>query len=65
LNSDNDIAGLRQKHNQINPLLMKGDMGKWQKHTKGFGLKILLQVGFIVVLLAIIIIYFINYNNIL
>ncbi|XP_039305230.1 tuftelin-interacting protein 11 [Solenopsis invicta] len=46
LNSDNDIAGLRQKHNQVNPLLMKGDIGKWQKHTKAIGLKIMLQYGF-------------------
>ncbi|XP_036146927.1 tuftelin-interacting protein 11 [Monomorium pharaonis] len=46
LNSDSNIAGLRQKRNKMDSLLMKGDMAKWQKHTKGFGLKILLQCGY-------------------
>jgi len=44
LNLDSDIAGLRKKRNQINPLLMKSGMGSWEVHTKGIGAKLLLQV---------------------
>jgi len=46
LNLDSDIAGLRRKRNQVNPLLMKGGMGSWEAHTKGIGAKLLLQVFF-------------------
>lgn len=44
LNLDSDIAGLRKKRNQLNPLLMKSGMGSWEVHTKGIGAKLLLQV---------------------
>ncbi|KAL0110405.1 hypothetical protein PUN28_013796 [Cardiocondyla obscurior] len=43
---DSDIAGLRKKRNQVNPLLMKSGMGSWEVHTKGIGAKLLLQMGF-------------------
>ncbi|XP_050457784.1 tuftelin-interacting protein 11 isoform X1 [Cataglyphis hispanica] len=46
LKLDSDIAGLRKKRNQVNPLLMKGGMGSWEVHTKGIGAKLLLQMGF-------------------
>lgn len=44
LNLESDIAGLRKKRSQINPLLMKRGMGSWEVHTKGIGAKLLLQV---------------------
>lgn len=44
LNLDSDIAGLRKKRNQINPLLLDRGMGSWEVHTKGIGAKLLLQV---------------------
>ncbi|XP_032663976.1 tuftelin-interacting protein 11 [Odontomachus brunneus] len=46
LNLESDIAGLRKKRSQINPLLMKTGMGSWEVHTKGIGAKLLLQMGF-------------------
>ncbi|XP_011860143.1 PREDICTED: tuftelin-interacting protein 11-like [Vollenhovia emeryi] len=46
LNLDSDIAGLRKKRNQVNPMLMKSGMGSWEVHTKGIGAKLLLQMGF-------------------
>ncbi|XP_070168890.1 septin interacting protein 1 [Polyergus mexicanus] len=46
LKLDSDIAGLRKKRNQVNPLLIKGGMGSWEVHTKGIGAKLLLQMGF-------------------
>lgn len=47
LNLDSDIAGLRKRRNQVNPLLMKSGMGSWEVHTKGIGAKLLLQVHYI------------------
>jgi len=41
---DSDIAGLRKKRHQVNPLLLKSGMGSWEVHTKGIGAKLLLQV---------------------
>ncbi|KMQ91009.1 tuftelin-interacting protein 11-like protein [Lasius niger] len=46
LNLDSEIAGLRKKRHQVNPLLMKGGMGSWEAHTRGIGAKLLLQMGF-------------------
>ncbi|XP_014476265.1 PREDICTED: tuftelin-interacting protein 11 [Dinoponera quadriceps] len=46
LNLESDIAGLRKKRNQVNPLLLKSGMGSWEVHTKGIGAKLLLQMGF-------------------
>lgn len=40
-----DIAGLRRK-NTTNPALMNQGVGHWEKHTKGIGAKLLLQMGF-------------------
>lgn len=41
-----DIAGLRNKNISVNPALMKQGVGHWEKHTKGIGAKLLLQMGF-------------------
>lgn len=46
LKLDSDIAGLRKKRNQVNPLVMKSGIGSWEVHTKGIGAKLLLQVFF-------------------
>lgn len=40
-----DIAGLRRK-NTLNPTLINQGVGHWEKHTKGIGAKLLLQMGF-------------------
>lgn len=40
-----DIAGLRRK-NTLNPALINQGVGHWEKHTKGIGAKLLLQMGF-------------------
>ncbi|KAJ8922726.1 hypothetical protein NQ315_007761 [Exocentrus adspersus] len=40
-----DIAGLRRK-NTLNPSLINQGVGHWEKHTKGIGAKLLLQMGF-------------------
>ncbi|KAJ8982355.1 hypothetical protein NQ317_013106 [Molorchus minor] len=40
-----DIAGLRRK-NTLNSTLINQGMGNWEKHTKGIGAKLLLQMGF-------------------
>lgn len=46
-NASEDIAGLRNKNRApINPALMKQGVGHWEKHTKGIGAKLLLQMGF-------------------
>lgn len=41
-----DIAGLRTKKAPINKSLMNQGVGNWEKHTKGIGAKLLLQMGF-------------------
>lgn len=43
-NIDGDIAGLRKKRPQFNPTLSKKGVGQWERHTKGIGAKLLLQV---------------------
>lgn len=43
-NIDGDIAGLRKKRPQFNPVLTKKGVGHWERHTKGIGAKLLLQV---------------------
>lgn len=43
-NIDGDIAGLRKKRPQFNPALSKKGVGQWERHTKGIGAKLLLQV---------------------
>ncbi|KAG5890818.1 hypothetical protein JTB14_008259 [Gonioctena quinquepunctata] len=40
-----DIAGLRKK-SSLNPSLINRGVGHWEKHTKGIGAKLLLQMGF-------------------
>lgn len=44
LNLDGDIAGLRKKRLALNPALMNKGVGTWEKHTRGIGAKLLLQV---------------------
>ena len=44
LNFDGEIAGLRKKRPAINPALISKGMGTWEKHTRGIGAKLLLQV---------------------
>ncbi|XP_073974704.1 septin interacting protein 1 [Rhodnius prolixus] len=41
-----EIAGLRKKHYQHNSVLSNKGVGTWEKHTKGIGAKLLLQMGF-------------------
>lgn len=42
-----DIAGFRSKNRtQLDPTMMKQGVGHWEKHTKGIGAKLLLQMGF-------------------
>lgn len=42
-----DIAGLRKAgRTQLNPDLINKGVGNWEKHTKGIGAKLLLQMGF-------------------
>jgi hypothetical protein len=44
LNLDGEIAGLRKKRPVFNPTLINKGMGSWEKHTRGIGAKLLLQV---------------------
>jgi tuftelin-interacting protein 11 len=44
LNLDGEIAGLRKKRPVLNPSLINKGMGSWEKHTRGIGAKLLLQV---------------------
>lgn len=41
-----DIAGLRNKRAPLNTSLINQGVGNWEKHTKGIGAKLLLQMGF-------------------
>ncbi|CAH1965311.1 unnamed protein product [Acanthoscelides obtectus] len=41
-----EIAGLRRKGVAVDQSLMKRGVGNWEKHTKGIGAKLLLQMGF-------------------
>ncbi|BES97401.1 Septin-interacting protein 1 [Nesidiocoris tenuis] len=42
-----EIAGMRKKKSfQHNPVLAQRGVGTWEKHTKGIGAKLLLQMGF-------------------
>ncbi|KAK9500922.1 hypothetical protein O3M35_002085 [Rhynocoris fuscipes] len=41
-----EIAGLRKKHYKHNSVLSNKGVGTWEKHTKGIGAKLLLQMGF-------------------
>jgi hypothetical protein len=44
LNIDGEIAGLRKKRPVFNQTLINKGMGSWEKHTRGIGAKLLLQV---------------------
>jgi hypothetical protein len=44
LNIDGEIAGLRKKRPVFNPTLINKGVGSWEKHTRGIGAKLLLQV---------------------
>lgn len=41
-----DIAGLRKKQAPHSTTLINQGVGNWEKHTKGIGAKLLLQMGF-------------------
>ncbi|XP_071056718.1 septin-interacting protein 1 [Onthophagus taurus] len=41
-----DIAGLRSKKGFVNNKMKNEGVGNWEKHTKGIGAKLLLQMGF-------------------
>nr|CAD7587242.1 unnamed protein product [Timema genevievae] len=41
-----EIAGLRKKRQPINTALISQGVGGWERHTKGIGAKLLLQMGF-------------------
>ncbi|XP_069691056.1 tuftelin-interacting protein 11 [Periplaneta americana] len=43
---EGEIAGLRKKRPIVNPALMNKGMGSWERHTRGIGAKLLLQMGF-------------------
>jgi hypothetical protein len=44
VNLDGEIAGLRKKRPVFNQTLINKGMGNWEKHTRGIGAKLLLQV---------------------
>lgn len=41
-----EVAGLRSKGSYVNKSLQNQGVGNWEKHTKGIGAKLLLQMGF-------------------
>ncbi|GLH13300.1 Septin-interacting protein 1 [Gryllus bimaculatus] len=45
LNYEGEMAGFRKKR-FMNPGLIEKGVGDWEKHTKGIGAKLLLQMGF-------------------
>lgn len=48
-----DIAGLRKKRHVFDDSLARKGVGNWEKHTKGIGAKLLLQVYLIILFILL------------
>lgn len=41
---ESETAGIRRQGQGMRPVNLGGNLGNWEKHTKGIGAKLLLQV---------------------